>query len=97
MLARLRVDNIGEPIVDDAWVSGQLEVVREIMAHPATARMISDAERFFMHNNERVLITFSAGVALWKTGETQEKRSARADEALYRAKKAGINRTLAAD
>ena len=53
--------------------------------------------RFFLHNNEKVLITFSAGIALWKEGESQDQITARADAALYRAKKAGKNRVLIAD
>ena len=53
-------------------------------------------KRFFMHNNERVLITFSAGVAERRSGETQEDLVERADQALYRAKQAGKNRVLAA-
>ncbi|MEQ1880887.1 MAG: diguanylate cyclase [Burkholderiales bacterium] len=53
--------------------------------------------RFFLHNNEKVLITFSAGIALWKEGESQEQITARADAALYRAKKAGKNRVLIAE
>lgn len=53
--------------------------------------------RFFLHNNERVLITFSAGVTPWKPGETQEVLLTRADQALYKAKNTGKNRALAAD
>lgn len=48
--------------------------------------------RFFLHKNERLLITFSAGVAQRAPGEDQESVIARADEALYRAKQAGKNR-----
>ncbi len=54
-------------------------------------------KRIFMHNNERLLITFSAGVALRGTGEDQTALIKRADEALYRAKRAGKNRVVAAN
>ena len=54
-------------------------------------------KRIFMHNNERLLITFSAGVALRAPKETQEAVVERADKALYEAKKAGKNRVIAAD
>ncbi|HEY8023425.1 MAG TPA: GGDEF domain-containing protein [Burkholderiaceae bacterium] len=54
-------------------------------------------KRIFMHNNERLLITFSAGVALRAGGEEQTAMIKRADEALYRAKRAGKNRVIAAD
>lgn len=48
-------------------------------------------KRYFMQNNERLLITFSAGVALRTKGEEQSALVKRVDEALYRAKKAGKN------
>jgi len=51
---------------------------------------------FFLHNNERLLITFSAGVALRQPGESQSEIIDRADQALYRAKRAGKNRVSAA-
>jgi diguanylate cyclase len=54
-------------------------------------------KRFFLHNNERLLITFSAGVAALHPGETQESFFARADKAMYQAKLQGKNRVVAAD
>lgn len=48
--------------------------------------------QFFMHDNERVLITFSAGVARMAAGETQTQLIARADAAMYSAKQLGRNR-----
>ena len=48
--------------------------------------------RFFMHDNERVLITFSAGVAQLRPDENQTELVARADAAMYAAKKLGRNR-----
>jgi diguanylate cyclase len=53
--------------------------------------------RIFMHNNERLLMTFSAGVALRESGEEQASLIKRADTALYLAKKAGKNRVVAAN
>jgi len=47
--------------------------------------------RYYLHNRERVLITFSAGVAQRRKGETQDEAIARADRALYKAKAAGRN------
>ena len=52
-------------------------------------------KRYFLHNNERLLITFSAGVAQFKPGETQEQVFARADKAMYQAKLQGKNRVVA--
>ena len=53
--------------------------------------------RYYLHNNERMLITFSAGVAQRRPGESQEALVARADRALYRAKSAGRNCVAADD
>lgn len=50
----------------------------------------------FMHEGEDVFVTFSAGVTVWRTGETLEATLARADEALYEAKRTGKNRTCKA-
>jgi len=48
--------------------------------------------QFFLHDNQKVLITFSAGVARLEIGESQEDLLRRADAAMYRAKAAGRNR-----
>ncbi len=48
--------------------------------------------QFFLHDNERVLITFSAGVAQRRPGEDQQALVARADAAMYNAKAMGRNR-----
>ncbi|MDP2827246.1 MAG: diguanylate cyclase [Sulfuricellaceae bacterium] len=53
-------------------------------------------KNFFMHGNQKLLITFSAGVALRTEGETPEFIIARADKALYQAKESGRNRVVAA-
>lgn len=52
--------------------------------------------RFFLHNNERLLITFSAGVTVYTAEDTERTALSRADAAMYRAKKAGKNRVEAA-
>jgi diguanylate cyclase len=53
-------------------------------------------KRFFLHDNQRILITFSAGVAQREGRESADSLLSRADEALYRAKQAGRNRVFAA-
>jgi diguanylate cyclase len=53
-------------------------------------------KRLFLHKNNRLLITFSAGVAEYQSGESQESVIVRADGALYRAKKNGKNQVVAA-
>jgi diguanylate cyclase len=51
----------------------------------------------FFYDDRHHVITFSAGVAEWQgDGETLEQLVARADEALYAAKRAGKNRVVAA-
>ena len=54
-------------------------------------------KKFFLHDNNRLLITFSGGVAQYHPGESQEDPFKRADGALYRAKKNGKNQIIAAD
>lgn len=52
--------------------------------------------QFFMHGNERVLITFSAGVAERVATESRDDLLKRADAALYEAKRTGKNRVVPA-
>jgi diguanylate cyclase len=52
--------------------------------------------RFFLHNNDKILITFSCGVAELGAGEAAMAAIQRADGAMYLAKRAGKNRVLAA-
>lgn len=47
----------------------------------------------FMHEDEQVFVTFSAGVTAYRQGERIETSLERADEALYEAKRTGKNRT----
>jgi len=52
--------------------------------------------RFFLQGQEKVLITFSAGVAQLGEGETGADAILRADKSMYLAKRSGKNRVLAA-
>ena len=52
--------------------------------------------RFFLQDNEKILITFSAGVAQATAGETGAELVRRADQGMYLAKRAGKNRVMAA-
>jgi len=54
-------------------------------------------KRFFLHKNEKLLITFSAGVTAFHADEQRNDAIARADAAMYQAKKAGKNRVVSAD
>ncbi|CAN5695005.1 hypothetical protein BH09PSE5_BH09PSE5_39700 [soil metagenome] len=47
----------------------------------------------FMHNQQQIFVTFSAGVSSYRMGEALETTLDRADEALYEAKRTGKNRT----
>jgi diguanylate cyclase len=51
-------------------------------------------KQFFLGNNERLLITFSGGISLFKKDEEQAAVLNRADQAMYLAKKAGKNRVM---
>ncbi|MCU6435376.1 GGDEF domain-containing protein [Undibacterium sp. Jales W-56] len=51
---------------------------------------------FFTMNEQRLFITFSAGVALRAPNESQEAVVQRADKAMYEAKKTGKNRVIKA-
>ena len=53
-------------------------------------------KKFFLHENDRVLVTFSAGVAQRALEESQEDVIGRADKAMYEAKKTGKNRVVVA-
>lgn len=52
--------------------------------------------KFFMNKNEKLLITFSAGVAEKGRDEPTEQTIKRADAAMYLAKRSGKNRVLPA-
>ena len=52
--------------------------------------------RFFLNNNDKVLITFSCGVAEMSGEETPYDTLKRADAAMYLAKRAGKNRVVPA-
>ncbi len=52
--------------------------------------------RIFLHKNEKVFITFSAGVTLIGAQDERDQAIARADAAMYEAKRSGKNRVVAA-
>ena len=52
--------------------------------------------RFFLQGTEKVLITFSAGVAQLVESESATDAIVRADQAMYLAKRSGKNRVMAA-
>ena len=53
-------------------------------------------KRFFLAGSEKILITFSAGVAQMAPEESGDAAIIRADQAMYLAKRAGKNRVVAA-
>ena len=53
-------------------------------------------KKFFLAGTEKILITFSAGVAQLAADETGSDAIKRADKAMYLAKRAGKNRVLGA-
>jgi diguanylate cyclase len=69
----------------EAAAAAMVRVQRELTRH------------FFMYENEKMLITFSCGVALRLPNEGQESLMARADRAMYQAKQTGKNRVVVAN
>jgi diguanylate cyclase len=53
-------------------------------------------KRFFLTGQQKLLITFSAGVAEMRDSEAPEEAIDRADKAMYIAKRSGKNRVIAA-
>ena len=54
-------------------------------------------KNFYLANQDKLVVTFSAGVAQWHLGEQDTDVIERADRAMYQAKLAGKNRTLSAE
>jgi diguanylate cyclase len=52
---------------------------------------------YFLHDNRQVLITFSAGVTVWRAGESLADVIVRADTGMYAAKRSGKNRVVPVD
>jgi diguanylate cyclase len=70
--------------VQDKGIEAMTRLQRELTKH------------FFMAGTEKVLITFSAGVAQMSGDETGMEAIRRADQAMYLAKRSGKNRVLGA-
>lgn len=69
----------------------------EDAVHAVTRIQRELTRSIFMHEHQRVLVTFSAGAALVEDNETQDSLIQRVDAALYRAKREGKNRVASAD
>lgn len=54
-------------------------------------------QRSLVHDDVRVMVAFSAGVAMCRPQESQDQVLKRADRAMYEAKHAGKNRVVSAD
>lgn len=72
------------------------DTLLEEAAHTIERLQRELTKRFFLHENERILITFSAGVAQRAPQEPQEEVLCRADKAMYQAKHSGKNRVVIA-
>ena len=72
------------------------ETTVEAAAQTMTRLQRELTKHYFMHENNKVLITFSAGVALRLPNEEQAALVKRADQAMYEAKKTGKNRVVVA-
>jgi diguanylate cyclase len=72
------------------------ETTVEAAAQTMTRLQRELTKHFFLADNDKVLITFSAGVALRLPNENQTDLVNRADRAMYEAKKTGKNRVVVA-
>ena len=72
------------------------ETTVEAAASTMTRLQRELTRQYFLHENEKLLITFSAGVALRLPNEDQTALIRRADRAMYQAKQAGKNRVVVA-
>lgn len=72
------------------------ETTVEAAAHTMTRLQRELTRHFFLHDNEKLLITFSAGVALRQPDEDQTALIQRADQAMQQAKQSGKNRVVVA-
>lgn len=75
-------------VLPDTNVSQGMEAMQRLQRELTT--------RFFLKDNEKILITFSAGVAQITHTETSTEALRRADQAMYLAKRSGKNRVRAA-
>jgi diguanylate cyclase len=73
------------------------ETTIEAAASTMTRLQRELTKHFFLHDNDKVLITFSAGVALRRPNEEQTELVKRADKAMYTAKQTGKNRVVMAE
>lgn len=73
------------------------ETTVEAAAQTMTRLQRELTRHFFLHENEKILITFSAGVALRLPDEAQDTLVTRADRAMYQAKQTGKNRVVVAE
>jgi diguanylate cyclase len=83
------------------WGGEEFAVVLPEADAQVAERVIQRLQReltkaLFFIDNRRHVITFSAGVAQWRPGDTLEEVFSRADEALYEAKRTGKNRVVVA-
>ena len=80
----------------DEAVMAQETAYLPALANVASYAIVDDQLQL-LDADDNVLMTFSAGVAERRNGESREDTIARADAAMYQAKRAGKNRVLAAE
>lgn len=75
-------------VLPNSTVDESVAVIQRLQRHLT--------KHFFLHDNQNLVITFSAGVTVHIPGEPRNALIARADKAMYAAKSAGKNRVVAA-
>ncbi|PWF42663.1 diguanylate cyclase [Massilia glaciei] len=92
----LRTLDVVARIAGEEFVIVLPETTLEAAAQTMTRLQRELTRHFFLHEQEKVFITFSAGVALRRPGEGQESLLKRADQAMLEAQRSGKNQVVVA-
>ncbi|MDR4517965.1 MAG: diguanylate cyclase [Nitrosomonas sp.] len=73
-------------LLPNTMIESAVEILERVRRHIV--------KEFFLHENKRILVTFSAGVTQYQPGDSQQNLYQRADKALYQAKRNGKNQIV---
>lgn len=94
--ARVRPVDLSARYGGEEFVILMPDLVEEQAADEVRAVQRALTSEVFLHHSQQVFITFSAGVARVRDGEPLQDAVARADDAMYEAKRSGKNRVCVA-
>ncbi|MES3024443.1 MAG: GGDEF domain-containing protein [Pseudomonadota bacterium] len=90
----LRTLDVVARIAGEEFVIVLPETTLEAAAQTMTRLQRELTRHYFLHEQEKVFITFSAGVALRRPDESQESLLKRADQAMLEAQRSGKNQVV---